>query len=76
MMPDMTPWSYPKRNTPKDTKILVKYLDLHVSAMKPHYAGVLYTYNRALPVRPPAVPEEPMMAPRQRAARVGGLGLT
>lgn len=26
MMPDMTPWSYPKRKTPNDTKIEVKYL--------------------------------------------------
>ena len=27
-MPDMTPWSYPKRNTPRETKTLVKYLEL------------------------------------------------
>lgn len=26
MIPDMTPWSYPKRKTPNDTNILVKYL--------------------------------------------------
>lgn len=26
MMPDMTPWSYPNRKTPNETKILVKYL--------------------------------------------------
>lgn len=24
IMPDITPWSYPKRNTPNDTNILVK----------------------------------------------------
>jgi hypothetical protein len=26
IIPDMTPWSYPKRKTPSDTKTLVKYL--------------------------------------------------
>lgn len=26
-MPDMTPWSYPNKNTPRETNILVKYLD-------------------------------------------------
>ena len=27
IIPDITPWSYPKRKTPNDTKILVKYLE-------------------------------------------------
>jgi hypothetical protein len=26
MMPDITPWSYPNKNTPNDTKMEVKYL--------------------------------------------------
>lgn len=32
MMPDMTPWSYPNRKTPNDTKTLVKYLSITVSS--------------------------------------------
>ena len=55
MIPDITPWSYPNRNTPNETKTLVKYLksvssyniiDVDISSLQqrlPHQAMDLTT---------------------------------
>jgi len=74
MIPDITPWSYPNRKTPKDTNIVVKYLH-HIST---HSARILEsrTHINGLPVRPwiELVPSA-MMAARARSAheiRLGG----
>lgn len=58
IMPDMTPWSYPKRNTPNETKILVKYLShLWVSSISMgrqcHAMGKDWeTHKSGLPTKP------------------------
>jgi hypothetical protein len=58
MIPDITPWSYPNRNTPKETKMLVKYLpkkkkeSYQLPARIDKEQRELESYIKPLPVRP------------------------